>query len=160
MSENIIDYVKYIEGHSDLGEQTIDVVLFALPSNLTVAYMDGKKPLFSVPWSNLSNIQTGYVEKRGLAGVGAFALRAIPGLNLLRAGDAHYDGIWVVFWDEDVQRSQSVYFAARSDRHARQVIQKILQYRDQYFRTVGKKSGPTTRKSGKTVHSKGPRGNA
>lgn len=143
------DYAQYIEGHSLLGEQKILVALYVLPTNMTIANSLDTEPLFSIPWGNLSEMQIGFVEKRGLAGLGAFWLRAIPGLNILRAGDAHYDGIWITFWDEEIQRSQSVYFAARSDRHARELIQKILQYRDQYFRTVGKESGPKARESTK-----------
>lgn len=142
MTSVLIDHVKYIEGHSELGEQTIHVTLSALPSNLTIANLDDEKPLFSIPWGNLSGVNMGPVQKRGLDAGGAFVLRAIPGLNILRAGDAHYYGIWITFWDEEIQRSQSPYFAARSDRHARQLMQKIYQHRDTYYRTIGKESKP------------------
>ena len=138
----LIDNVKYIEGYSALGDQIMPVALFALPSNLTVATVVDRKPLFSIPWDNISDIRVGYVQKRGMDAGGAFVLRSIPVLNVLRAGDAQYDGIWITFWDEEIQRSQSPYFATRSDRHAHQLIQKILQHRDTYYRTVGKESKP------------------
>jgi hypothetical protein len=145
MDGTIIDYVKYIEGYSRLGEQTIQVVLYALPTNLTVAHYPENKPLFSIPWDNLSNMQMGYVEKRGLESAGAFLFRTIPVVGSLRAFDSHYDGIWVTFWDADIERNQSVYFATRSDRHASQLIQRILTYRDSYYRQAKKVSSPQRR---------------
>ena len=112
---------------------------------MTVANVTEKEPLFSIPWANLSGLEIGYVGKRGVEAVGAFLLRSIPVIGMLSAFDAQHDGFWVTFWDESIRRSQNVYFATRSDGHASDVIQKILQYRDSYHRTLGKASKPRTR---------------
>src|SRR5215208_4325707 len=126
MDGTIIDLVKYIKGYSRLGEQTIQVALSALPASMTATKITEKEPLFSIPWGNLSEMQIGYVEKRGVEAGRAFLFRSIPVIGMFSAFDAQYDGFWVTFWDEEIQRSQNVYFATRSDRHASDVIQKIL----------------------------------
>lgn len=146
MKSVLIASVRYLEGHSYLGERTINVNLVAYPSNLSIFDAADNQPLFSIPWANFSIAQTGYVEKRGLGSGGAFVLRIIPVLDLLGAADPFHDGIWVTFWDEEIQRTQNVFFATKSKRNARELMQTMYQYRDNYHRTLGKGSRPQRKK--------------
>ncbi|MCB9112231.1 MAG: hypothetical protein H6634_13390 [Anaerolineales bacterium] len=146
MNSVFVASVRYLEGHSYLGERTINVNLVAYPSNLSIFDAGDNQPLFSIPWANFSSAQTGYAEKRGLGSGGAFVLRTIPGLDLLGAADPFHDGVRVIFWDEEIQRTQNVFFATRSKRKARELMQVIYQYRDNYHRTLGKGSRPQQKK--------------
>lgn len=150
MDGESIALVRYMEGHSDLGEQTLRVELTGHPSNLTVRRMSGSA-LFSIPWGNFGGAQEGSVYKNGLAIAGALAMRSIPLLNLTNAASSFYDGVWVSYWDEEIERNQRVFFEAGSERKARRIVLKIYQYRDQYHRTLGKASKPSIRKTSKPV---------
>ena len=109
MPGELIAAVRYIEGYSTLGEQTLQVRLVAFSTNLTIFERDDNQPLFSIPWANLSNAQTGMTTKRGLSGGGALVLSTLPVFNLLGGADPYHSGIWISFWDEEIQRSQRVF---------------------------------------------------
>lgn len=144
MDGTVIDYVKYRDGHADLGKQSLRVQIIAFPSNLTVNGLDGKA-IFSVPWENFEHAYTGVVYKEGLDLWGAALFRTIPGLDLLKGSSAFIDGFWLRYWDNDIQREQQIFFDTGSERKADQVVRKIVQCRDQYYRQKKNISGPQRR---------------
>jgi hypothetical protein len=142
MDGKVIANVKYREGHSNLGKQALRVQLTWFPSNLTVTSLEGRA-LFSIPWENFENAYPGLRMKSGLDSVGAILLGAIPVLDLF--ANNFYDGFWLVYWDNDIQREQQVFFDAGSERKAEQVVSNIFICRDHYFRQTRKASGPQRR---------------
>jgi hypothetical protein len=144
MDGTIIDYVKYRDGHSRLGNQAISGQLIAIPSNLTFRSSDGIG-LFSVPWENLENAYQGVLRKTGLANAGSLLLGAIPVLDLFAS--SYYVGFWLVYWDNEIQREQQVFFDVGfgSERRGDQAVRKIFQCRDHYFRQKRNMSSPQQR---------------
>lgn len=142
MDGTVIDYVKYRDGHANLGKQSLRVQIVAFPSNLTVKGLDGKA-LFSVPWGNFENAHSAPVSKEGLASVGAVVLGSIPILEFFAS--SFIQGFWLRYWDNDIQRQQDIFFETGSERKADQVVRKIFQYRDQYHRQTRNVSGPQRR---------------
>ena len=145
MNGVLIDTVKYMEGHSDLGDDTYDVKLIAFPTNLTVVNIVDDRPLFSIPWGNLENIKYGLLEKTGLAYVGSFLAGMIPGVDLTNAASSFHRGIFILFSDEEIQRTQKVFVSTGTERKAKKTVKVITRYRDNYFRTLHRASGPTQR---------------
>jgi hypothetical protein len=145
MNGVLIDTVKYMEGHSDLGDETYDVKLIAFPTNLTVVNIVDDRPLFSIPWGNLENIKYGLTEKTGMAYASSFLAGMIPGVHLTNAASYHHRGIFISFSDEEIQRTQKVFLSTRTEGMAKQIMKIIMRYRDNYFRTLHRASGPTQR---------------
>lgn len=140
-----IEYVKYIDGYSDLGEQTIQVRIIAYPSNLSIFNRQDNTPLFSIPWGNFSNVQEDFLQKTGLASGGAFLLRSIPVIGVLKSADPYYVGFRIDFWDEEIQRRQEVFFSTGTEPKAKRVVREIMHHRDNYFRIMKRSSDPTRR---------------
>ncbi len=141
----LIDTAKYMDGHSDYGERTINVRLIAFPTNITVVYATDNIPMFSVPWGSFNYVNEGFMEKRGAASVGSLLASTIPVLDMTKAASPYHAGIYLSFSDEEIQRNQKVFFSTGTERKARKVTREIMHHRDNYFRVMRKSSGPTQR---------------
>lgn len=145
MTSTTLSLVRYITGHSDMGDTIVAVTLVGYPTHLTVNQIIDPKPVFSVPWANFQAAQDGIFTKEGMASLGAFILRALPITNILGAADPYYTGVWMVWWDEEIQRKQRVFFDTSSERNARRLVQQIYQFRDSYQRTISAAAKPEQR---------------
>lgn len=145
MQGTTIALVRYIEGHSILGNQTISVSLIGFATNLTVYRSGGNTPLFSIPWGNFQSVSYGVTYKRGLASVRSTLMSILPVLELTNASSAFHDGFTIDFWEEEIERNQHVFFAAASERKARNIVQEIYRHRDNYQRQSRAASRPERR---------------
>lgn len=142
----LIDQVKYIDGHADLGRQNIRVKLVAFPTNLTIFDRESNDPLFSIPWGSFKSAWVSTLSKKGIDSVVSFVIDLVPGIGILSQAAPFYYGIYISFNDEELQRVQKVFFATGSDHKSDKVVRNIIQYRDNYYRSLNRSSGPRRRK--------------
>lgn len=145
MKGSEIGQMKYIDGHSNLGLQTIPVTLVAYPSNLTIHNKDTNRPLFSILWENFENVWRDTIEKRGLAYTGSFFASLIPFVDNTNLAETYYIGMYISYWDEDIRRKQQVFFYTFSRDRAEEYCRLIMAYRDSYFHSAGRHSRPRDR---------------
>jgi hypothetical protein len=140
-----IAHVRYMEGHSVLGDRTISVSLVAYATNLTIFQTGSNAPLLSIPWGNFQS--TGYTVryKRGVASVGSTIMSTLPILQLFNAASAFQTGFSLDFWEEEIQRNQSLFFGTGSEGQARRISQEIMRHRDNYQRQARAASRPERR---------------
>lgn len=145
MAGRIFAEAKYFSGHPEIGNDRIRIHLEVHSSNLTLRRRDNGIALLSIPWANIRNISPGVGDKNIAEDFLGSILRMFEFLPWNRYSDLYIEGLWLSYWDEEVQRAQEIFIGANTDRHRDKMINAIWGYRDQFYRGVNKQSGPQRR---------------
>jgi hypothetical protein len=133
-SERITD-VTYLQGHSSYGVCRINMTLWANAASLSFMERGSRQPLFSIPWTNLRDLKNGHVLKEGWRYQVAFWTP----LYLVMPAET---GIWITYWDQEVQRDQKFFVTTGDESRADRLINALWAYRDNFVRYMETQSHP------------------
>ncbi len=145
MEGHRITDVTYVHGHSDLGHQRIPAILWAHPAYVSLLEPARKKALLSIPWLNIRSLQAGSARKSVGGRVAANTIGFFPPFIFSQVSDPDDPGIWMMFWDQSVQREQTIFFTTGNYDRAERLVAALWAYRDDFIRAWNSAAHPVRR---------------
>jgi hypothetical protein len=120
--------------HPRIREDSVDIWLVESPMFLTLKRRSDDRDLEHIAWDSIKNISSGVVDKKGLATLGMYATWAAGGFD-----SGYHDGVMVDYWDEEYERTLTVFFKTGGRRASDKLIRILWDKRDYYIAMSGRR---------------------
>lgn len=126
-------YMRF-DPHPRIHEKSVDVWLLESPSFLTITNRADERALEHIAWEHIKNISHGTIKKEGVSSFLTHLSWAAGGFE-----SSFHSGVIIDYWDEDYERSLSVFFKTGGRNASDQLIRALWGKRDHYIHSSGQR---------------------